>query len=347
VAFAVYTVIRGNRQTPAAEPVMKPAYAPFATYVAGAGLVESASENVAVGTLVPGVVDTVFVKVGDDVRKGAPLFKLDDRDLRAELAVRQSALATAQRQLDKLRNSPRPEEIPVAEAKQKEAEAAVTYARQILDRWQRVEDPTAVNQSELIDRRNQLQIATAKLEEAKASLALLKAGAWDQDKRIAQAEVDAAKARVEATRTDIDRLTVRAPLDGRVLQVKTRPGEFAPAGVMATPLMLLGRTDVLHVRTDVDENEASRVRPGADAVAYVRGNSAVRIPLQFVRIEPYVIPKRSLTGDSTERVDTRVLQVLYAYDPAAVPFPTYVGQQMDVYIDAPPINATAAAAAPK
>jgi multidrug resistance efflux pump len=128
---------------------------------------------------------------------------------------------------------------------------------------------------------------------------------------------------------------VRASVDGTVLQVKVRPGEFAMAGPLAEPLMLLGRTDVLHIRVDVDENEASRVRPGAAAVAYVRGNNSIRADLKFVRIEPYIVPKRSLTGDTTERVDTRVLQVLYSFDPKGLP--VYVGQQMDVYIDAPSI----------
>jgi hypothetical protein len=44
-----------------------------------------------------------------------------------------------------------------------------------------------------------------------------------------------------------------------------------------------------------------------------------------------VVPKRSLTGDSTERVDTRVLQVIYAISDDKLPL--FVGQQMDVFIE--------------
>jgi hypothetical protein len=76
------------------------------------------------------------------------------------------------------------------------------------------------------------------------------------------------------------------------------------------------------------------IRPDAAARAYVRGNRDIWTDLKFVGIEPYVVPKRSLTGDSTERVDTRVLQVLYAFEGGRLPI--YVGQQMDVFIDAPP-----------
>ena len=97
--------------------------------------------------------------------------------------------------------------------------------------------------------------------------------------------------------------------------------------------MIVGSTDMLNVRTDIDENDAWRFRPGAAAVASVRGNPQLKAPVAFVRVEPYVVPKRSLTGDTTERVDTRVLQVLYGF--ARGTLPVYVGQQMDVFIAAP------------
>jgi hypothetical protein len=88
----------------------------------------------------------------------------------------------------------------------------------------------------------------------------------------------------------------------------------------------------LHVRVDVDEQEAWRVCDGARAMGRVRGNAQVETPLAFVRFEPFVMPKKSLTGDSTERVDTRVLQVIYRVEREDVPL--YVGQQLDVFIEA-------------
>jgi HlyD family secretion protein len=108
--------------------------------------------------------------------------------------------------------------------------------------------------------------------------------------------------------------------------------------------MLLGDTKFLHLRVDIDENDAWRVRPGASALAFIRGNPDLNAPLQFERFEPYVIPKVSLTGQSTERTDTRVLQVIYSFDPAALP--VYVGQQMDIVIQAPPIAEASAPAQP-
>jgi multidrug efflux pump subunit AcrA (membrane-fusion protein) len=145
-------------------------------------------------------------------------------------------------------------------------------------------------------------------------------------------EIAAAESQVQAAQVDLDRSIVRAPLAAEILQVKVRIGEFAPAAPTVTPLILLGRSKPLHVRVDVDEHEAWRVRGGAHAVGHVRGNAELKAPLQFVRFEPFVVPKRSLTGDSTERVDTRVLEVIYRVDGDAVPL--FIGQQLDVFIDA-------------
>jgi HlyD family secretion protein len=113
--------------------------------------------------------------------------------------------------------------------------------------------------------------------------------------------------------------------------VNVRPGESVGA-VPGQPIVVLGTVGPLHLRVDVDETDIPRLKPGAAGTASPRGDSNQRYPLRFVRIEPYVKPKRSLTGDGIERVDTRVLQVIYAI--AAADPPLHVGQQLDVFLDA-------------
>jgi hypothetical protein len=68
----------------------------------------------------------------------------------------------------------------------------------------------------------------------------------------------------------------------------------------------------------------------------MRGNPSLNTLLTYEWTEPFVIPKKSLTGGTTERVDTRVMQVVYSFDRAELP--VYVGQQMDIYIEAPPVT---------
>ncbi len=333
VAFAWHMVARTNQPVVAAQPVVPPAEPEFSERISGAGIVEASTENIAVGTILPGVVSEVFVKVGDRVQRGAPLFAIDARDWLAERAVRLAQIGIAKAQLERLRAAPRPEDVPPVEARVKEAEAALTDARNQWNIAEALTDKRAISTEELDRRRMAVQVAEARLAQSKAQLDLIQAGTWRPELLVAEAELAQAEAALQRIETDIERATVRAPVDCTILQVKTRVGEFAQTGQLATPLMLVGDTQQLHVRADIDENDAWRFQATASAVAFVRGNRDLSTPLTFVRVEPYVVPKRSLTGDSTERVDTRVLQVLYRFDPAALS--VYVGQQMDVFIEAP------------
>jgi hypothetical protein len=117
----------------------------------------------------------------------------------------------------------------------------------------------------------------------------------------------------------------------RVLQVNIRPGESVGT-TQGQPLIVLGTFGELHLRVDIDESDIARYKPGAAGTASPRGDSGQKFPLKFVRVEPFVIAKRSLSGDSIERVDTRILQVIYAID--AADSALYVGQQLDVFLDA-------------
>lgn len=336
ILAAVYTVIQGSKPPIAQPPVIEPPRAPYDAFVAGSGLIETASQNIAIGSPIGAVVMAVRVQVGDSVKQGDPLFDLDSRELAAELASREAMVKVAQDQLVRLEAGTRPEALPPARARVTEAESSLEDVTSQLKFWETLNDPKAVSAEQLSQRRFAVKVAQAKLDQAKADLELLEAGSWSADIDVAKAQVDQAKAQATMTRVEIDRRTVRAPIAGRVLQVNVRAGEFAQAGALSTPLMLMGSVNPLHVRVDIDENDAWRVKPDKPATAYLRGNKDISMPLTFVRFEPYVIPKRSLTGDSTERVDTRVLQVIYSFDP--MDKAVFVGQQVDAYIQAQPLS---------
>jgi multidrug resistance efflux pump len=333
--FGVVTAIKSSVPPPATLPVVDPPKAPYTAFVAGSGLVEPSSQNILVGTPVGGVVTKVNVIAGAMVNAGDVLFQVDDREQQASLQVAQASLAVAKNQLEKLRSAPRTEEVPPAEARVKEAESNLADLKNQLDIWERVNDPRAVSVDDLTKRRFAVAAAEARLTEARAQLALLKAGTWKPDLAVAEAQVFSAQSQVNQAQTEVDRRVIKAPVSGQVLQVNVRSGEFAQAGPLSTPLMIMGAVDPLHVRVDIDEHDAWRVRGGSKAVAFVRGNKDISTELEFVRFEPYVVPKKSLTGESTERVDTRVLQALYRFKRGTMPI--YVGQQMDVYIESEPL----------
>ncbi len=314
-------------------PPIAPAQSPFADTVAASGIVEARTENIAVGSATPGVVVEVLVKVGDDVQPGRPLFRLDDRDLKALLAVQKAAVSQSKSELIRLEAEPRKEKIPVQVAQVNEAKAAVIRETDALKRAEETFARKVTTEQELIARREALAGAQAALERTQADLQLLEAGSWQYDRDVAAAAVDRAQAEVDRIEIDLDRLIVRSLVAGRVLQVNVRPGEFVGTPPNQ-PLVILGNIDRLHVRVDIDEYDIPRFHDGQPAVAVPRGNLQQRYPLEFVRVEPFVVPKKSLTGDNTERVDTRVLQVIYEFDPMGLP-PLYVGQQVEVFIDTP------------
>lgn len=282
-----------HQEPPKPVPLAQPAQAPFTYYIGGGGVVEAGSRNIAIGTAIAGVVKDVPVRVGDEVTAGTPLFIIDDRAQKATVREREAGLAKAKAAL--------------AEAKAAWKNYACQYAL-----VKNVTDHRAVSKDDVEQRRNLELLYRRKIDTATADVA------------VAEAELTAA-------RTDLDRLTVRAPVDGEVLQVNIRKGEFAATGALATPLLRFGNTTSLNVRVDIDENDAWRFTPGTRAIASIRGNRDLRTPLTFVSAEPYVVPKSQLTNATTERVDTRVLQVLFSFPRTSLP--AYVGQQVDVFIE--------------
>jgi multidrug resistance efflux pump len=336
LVFAGFSVARLRPNNPPVEPYLPPPSADFKNKIGAVGLVEASSENIAVSLPVPGMVRTVYVKAGQRVAKGQNLFSLDDRDVRAELALRQTNLDLANARVARLESSPRPEEIPPAEARVHEAEAQLSDAQLQFDLMESVTDKRAIRGEDLERRRRAVQTAEAKLDEAKTSLKLLLAGSWKQDVQVAKAEAVQAAAQVARVQADLERLTVTSPIAGEILQCNVRPGEYASAGPLPQPLILLGSVDQLNIRAEVDERDAPRVREDARAFASVRGDSTRRIALRFVRFEPFVVPKKNLSNDGTERVDTRVLQVIYEMDRRALQgaaMAVRTGQQMDVMIE--------------
>jgi HlyD family secretion protein len=331
IIFGIISVARTLPKREQTSPPSPPPSASFEHTVAGVGLIEANTENINISCSVSGMVTSVNVKAGDRVQPGQALFSLDDRDLRADQRVKRAALEAARARLAKLEEQPRAEDIPPVEARVREAQANLADAEVQMRLIESVTDKRAVRDEDVQRRRVAYGAAQARLAEAQAQLALIKAGAWAPDIAVAKSEVAQAEAQLKLVETNVDRLIMRAPIAGVILQNKVRLGQYAQCGPLSEPLMILGSVTPLHVRVDMDEHDAWQVRGGARAVASPRGNGSLKISLEFVRFEPYVIPKKSLTGDTTERVDTRVLQVIYRVKDQNAPL--YVGQQMDVYVE--------------
>ncbi len=333
LTLAIYTVVQARQSPPPSRPTVEPPARPsVARSLAGAGIVEARRENIPIGVNVPGVVTRVSVKKGDRVLKGAELFRVDDRDLRAQLRVREAELASIKAQWHKLKAAPRPEDVPPAEAAVEEARARVSDAEAATGRTERLYSKQMAAASDFDKDRYTFAAAKAALHRSEAELIRIKRGTWQEDLDVAQASVELSESQIENIKINLERLTVTAPTDGQVLQLNVRPGQYA-AMAWKEPMIVLGDVQTLHVRVDIDENDLPWFEKNAKAIATLKGRPGVKFPLTFQYVEPYVVPKQSLTGYNSERVDTRVLQVVYSL-PDNRPLDVYVGQQMDVYLQA-------------
>ena len=331
--FAIFHSVSAKPEYPAQPHRIDP----VALQVAGHGVVEPETENISIGAPLPGLVQEVLVRVGDQVygptwySPATPLFRQRTRALQAELQVRKANLAAAEANLAKVLHQPKPDEEPSAIARVEEAKAQFEDQQHQFERAEKLLASAAVSTEEVIRRKQALQMAQAQYNRALADLALLRKSIahWEFDKEVARTAVEQAKAAVRQTEVDIERKTIRAPVDGVVLQCNIHPGEFVSVPA-ASPLMVIGNVNRLHVRVDIDENDIPRFRPTMKGYATLRGLTEPKFPLEFVRIEPMMVPKKSLSGSTAERVDVRVLQVIYRIDPGKVPL--YVGQQLDVVL---------------
>jgi HlyD family secretion protein len=326
VAALIY-VYRGMQTPPRPEPIRPPALKPFEDAVVGTGLIEAVYENVSVTPFRNGKVATVAVREGQTVATGDVLYTLDAAEIRSRLNTLRRNVATQQALLARQQAEPRPEDLPPLQAAVDQAQAQLSDAQAQLTRLRSAGD--AVSRDQITRQQFTVAAAQAQLTRAQADLQRQQAGAWQFDLRQTQAQIEGLQAQAGELEVLVAQSTVRAPQPGVVLKTTIRPGETVTT-TPTDPPVLLGRTDTLQVRVDIDEVNASRVTPNMDAIAVVRGNSKMQFPLKFHHVIPYMVPKQNLTGRNTERVDVRVLQMIYHFEPP--PFPVYVGQQVDVFL---------------
>jgi multidrug resistance efflux pump len=318
----------------------KSASSSVTNYIGGVGLVEPVNEAISIGSQLPGIVEQLLVKPGDNVSAGDVLLQLDRRSAAADLAVARAELLAQESRLQELLA-----QIPIQQARFDAAKALLdqnaateSNAKREYERAISIRNSNALSEEEIDARKLNWETAKgrslealARVAEAQSNLNLLAGEPIAASIEVQKAAIELARANREKAQNHYDLLSIVAPKNGVILSVKIRVGEFVPAAVLSSPFITLGVIDPLHLRVDIDESEIPRFHPGARAFASLRGQPEIKVPIDYVRTEPLVIPKRSLTGTVSERVDTRVLQVIYSADPKTLN--ASVGQQIDVYIE--------------
>ena len=329
-------VVVSARKVEHAPPLVAPVSSPYAHAIAATGVVEASDRNFNLNPPISGQLTKLYVRENDVVHTGDKLYQIDDRQQLAAAAAADANVEKSRAGLETARATVATQEANLTslEANAGSAKAAYDDASQIADRNEGLhKDGIMADQAYVTANKARdgafarWKQAEAQVVQARAQIANAKASLTQQ-----QADLDSEMATANQQHVALGMLTVRAPADGKILQVNNREGEYL-SNAQATSPVLFGNTGSLLIRVDVDEINASHFEPGSTATAALKGDSSRRFPLQFVRVIPYMVPKESLTGSNSERVDVRVLQVEYRFDPP--PFPVYVGQQVDVFIDTP------------
>lgn len=322
----IFFVFLQEVNSPLTEAPVPPTHSPYSSYIAGVGVVEASSGNISIATPLNRLVEKVMVKENSHVKKGEVLFTLEESDLLASLNAQKAAFETAMARLNKLQSMPQPEEAAAAQAAVRSAQVELESAKQQYNMVQGLSDPRSISQEEKNRRLFQLQQAEARYIQAQADWSKVSAGAWEPDVEIAKLEVEQAKASVQGTQAQLQNTKVRSPIDGTVLKVNIHPGE-----VPTMPSMIIGKTKPLYLRVSINQLDIPRFNKNAPAVGYLEGDSNIPYPLEFVNIEPFLATKQNLTNEITEKVDTRVLNIIYCIKDS--PTPLIIGQQMDVFIE--------------
>lgn len=335
-------------QKPPMPPTFIPATNPFEKGIYVNGIIESDQpngENINLYPEVSGTIRQIFVAEGERVRAGTALLKLDDSVQKATVEQQKSQAEAALTVLEELKAEPRKENLEIAGAQADLARANLKSSKDSLDKQKASYelDPNSVSKDTLDTAWNAVKVAQANLEVAEKQLELVKAGAWSYDIRNQEKQYEALSKAFLASSALLAKYVISAPTDGLVLSINAAVGSYVSAqGAYETysqgfnPVMVMGSAaEHLAVRCYVDEILIHRLPQGSEISArmFIRGTD-VNIPLEYVRKQPYVSPKIELSNQRTERVDVRVLPLIFRF-PKSKGRDLYPGQLVDVYIAEP------------
>lgn len=345
ILAGAYSAYVYSRRPTAQKPVFDPAANPYPDGIYAQGIVESYQShgaNINIYPEVSGPITEVRVAEGSIVKKGDALLTIDDSVQRATTEQERLQAETAMALLQQLKAQPRPEALEVAKAQVAAAQASLKSAQDDLEKTEQGYQLAsgAVSKQSLDNARNAVKIAEANLKVSQKQSALTQAGAWSYDVRNQESQYAALYQSYVASRALLEKYTVRAPIDGIVLAVGASAGSYvSPQGTYSTytggsipPLVMGTAQDFLEVRCYVDEILVHRL-PEPDQIEakmFIRGTK-ISVPLTFERLQPYVSPKVELSDQRLERVDVRVLPVIFRLEkPKGVNL--FPGQLVDVFI---------------
>jgi HlyD family secretion protein len=287
------------------------------------GRVEPPSGIIKVAAPTIGIVSKVLVKINDTVFAGEPLILLNDDEIQARYAAAETQAAMRRRLRNEQSASGKAGERRSAEDALADAETAVFDAQNAVDRaaaeWRASGAPTTA----LTNARTALARAQDELSRRQAQLRTVESPLpTPLEAQVATARGDLAFARV-----NLEKLKIRAPIDGTVLQVNINPGELAAPSALQ-PLLLIANLSTLNVRAELDERDVNEIKVGQPATIRAAAFPDREFAGTVTSIAPLVEPSRLGGRSQSNRTDVDVVEVIVKLNQ---PGPLTAGMRVDAY----------------
>lgn len=210
---------------------------PIVAEVMGTGTLE-ARVQATISPKISGRIGEVLVDQGDRVSAGELLVRLDDQELRQQVAIAQANLEATQAGIERL------------QADKRRASAVLEQSQKTHDRVQSLIERKAASQDDLDKAIEALSIAVAGVSQTEAAITE------------GQKEQVAAQRTLEYHQARLNDTEIRAPFDGLVVKRSREAGDVVVPG---SSMLTLISTDELWIRAWVDETEMARLQAGQSA----------------------------------------------------------------------------------
>lgn len=286
--------------------------------LAGPGKVEPQSEDIKLSAEISGKLRTVLVEEGDRVQRGQLLAELVNSDYQAQVAAAEAEAKQREAELRKVINGARREERRQALSSVAEAKAAMNNAESEMQRHQRLFAAGVVSREEAERYAKEYDVAKARFEQKVQNHVLIDEDAREEDRSVAEANVQGTRAKLDEARALLAKTYIRAPIDGIILRRFHHAGESVSNGsTNPDPIFAMGDNLPLRVRVDVDEADVSKLSLGRKAYVTADAYRDRKYWGHVVRIGQELGRKNVRTDEPTERVDSKILETLIQLDSGA------------------------------
>ncbi len=298
-------------------------------WVAAPGRVEPISEELRLGFDISGILKDVFVDEGQNITRGQVLAELFGEEYKQKLESTRALVQARQAEAEKTLTGARKEEKLESQAALMLAEAVMSNALVEFKRRASLLEKNLIAK-ETVDRaQTEYNTAKATFEMRRQQYLVTADRSRKEDVAIALANLEHARAQEREAMSYVDKTVLRAPIDGMVLKIHRRKGE-AVSEFFESGVLTVGDMSGLRLRADVDERDIALVRVGQKAYATADAFGERKFPGRVERVGSMLGRKNLRTDEPTERVDTKILEVLISFEDSP---PLVPGLRMDTYID--------------